>query len=50
MVLTRSLEKAYTDRFLTSFYFAFLLAEPELAELESAEPGIVTEPLELEPA
>ena len=41
MVLTRSLEMASTDRFLTIFYFAFLWAEPEPLEPEPSEPGKV---------
>ncbi len=49
MVLTISLEKVSTGQFLTIFYFAFLVAERELAELEPAELDIVTDPLEPQP-
>ena len=51
MVLTRSLETASTGRFLTIYFFLhFLGSEPEPAEPEPAESGVVTEPLELESA
>ena len=50
MVITRSLEKACTGPFWTMYFFAFLGSEPELAEPEPAEPGVGTEPAELEPA
>ena len=50
MVLTRSLETASTGQFLSSFYFGFFGAELEPVEPEPAEPAIVTEPLEPEPA
>ena len=47
MVLTRTLETAFTGRFLTIYFFLhFWGPEPEPAEPEPAESGVVTEPLE----
>jgi len=47
MVLTRTLETASTGRFLTIYFFLhFWGSEPEPAEPELAESGVVTEPLE----
>ena len=47
MMLTRTLETASKNRFLTIYFFLdFLGSEPEPAEPEPAESGVVTEPLE----
>ena len=50
MVLTRSLETAWTRPFLTIFQFALFGAKLELVEQELAELGIVAEPSKPESA
>ena len=50
MVLTRSLEITFARPFRTIVHFACFVGELELANSETAEPGIDLEPLEREPA